>query len=72
MRLLGDLHRGSRGGAEVEQVGEAVGRPPGGPSPGTRLLQAHLPAGKVSLNAWPLQCEIPGQLLGFNHFSLGK
>ena len=40
--------------------------------PGTRLLQAHLPAGKVSLNAWPLQCEIPGQLLGFNHFSLGK
>lgn len=52
MRLLGDLHRGSQGGAEVEQVGEAAGEDLlGALPPGTRLLQAHLPAGKVSLNA---------------------
>ena len=33
MRLLGHLHRGSQGGAEVEQVGEAAGKTSGGPSP---------------------------------------
>lgn len=47
MRLLGDLHGGSLGGAKVEQMREAAGNSLqallGSLPPGTRFLQASLP-----------------------------
>jgi len=73
MRLLGDLHRGSQGGAEVEQVGEAAGKTSWGPFPQVPgFSRPTSPLGRSPSMPRPLQREIPGQLLGFNRFSLGK